>query len=194
MRRTSDLIDSLVESTTPVRRLAPPLLRTCVWLALAVLILALLCVAHGVRPDLSMRLKQPVWVSTIGYGCLTDWVSMNPNGIQRGEAARCFATLLMTSAPVGRNADHAAPCSAIAADDGERGGWSGDRRHDVVRAFSPALPGCDDHDPDLESRHGSLDRWNGQCDRPAIAGLGSCARYAAAPAAAIKAAMNLFTS
>ena len=41
-----------------------------------------------------------VWVSTIGYGCLTDWVSMNPNGIQIGEAARCFATLLMTSMPL----------------------------------------------------------------------------------------------
>ena len=41
-----------------------------------------------------------VWVSTIGYGCLTDWVSMNPDGIQFGEAARCFATLLMTSAPL----------------------------------------------------------------------------------------------
>jgi hypothetical protein len=141
VRRTSDLIDSLVDSATPVRRLAPPLLRTCVWLALAALILALLCVAHGVRPDLSMRLKQPafvvgmlgalatavlaalasfklnlpesrrwwlllplpgiaVWVSTIGYGCLTDWVSMNANGIQMGEAARCFATLLMTSVPL----------------------------------------------------------------------------------------------
>ena len=62
MRRTSDLIDSLVDSATPVQRLAPPLLRTCVWLALAALILALLCVAHGVRPDLSMRLKQPVFV------------------------------------------------------------------------------------------------------------------------------------
>ena len=58
----SDLIDTLVDLATPVRRLAPPLLRTCVWLALAALILALLCVTHGVRPDLSMRLKQPVFV------------------------------------------------------------------------------------------------------------------------------------
>jgi hypothetical protein len=139
--KTSDLIDSLVDSATPVRRLAPPLLRTCIWLALAAFILALLCVAHGVRPDLPMRLRQPIfvfsmvgalatavlaafasfklnlpesprwwvllplpgfamWVSTIGYGCLTDWISMNPNGIQLGEAARCFATLVMTSVPL----------------------------------------------------------------------------------------------
>jgi hypothetical protein len=41
-----------------------------------------------------------MWVSTIGYGCLTDWISMNPNGIQLGEAARCFATLVMTSVPL----------------------------------------------------------------------------------------------
>jgi hypothetical protein len=139
--KTSDLIDSLVDSATPVRRPAPPLLRTCIWLALAAFILALLCVAHGVRPDLPMRLRQPIfvfsmvgalatavlaafasfklnlpesprwwvllplpgfamWVSTIGYGCLTDWISMNPNGIQLGEAARCFATLVMTSVPL----------------------------------------------------------------------------------------------
>jgi hypothetical protein len=139
--KTSDLIDSLVDSATPVRRLAPPLLRTCIWLALAAFILALLYVAHGVRPDLPMRLRQPIfvfsmvgalatavlaafasfklnlpesprwwvllplpgfamWVSTIGYGCLTDWISMNPNGIQLGEAARCFATLVMTSVPL----------------------------------------------------------------------------------------------
>lgn len=41
-----------------------------------------------------------IWVSTIGYGCLTDWVSMGPNGVRMGEAARCFATLLLTSAPL----------------------------------------------------------------------------------------------
>lgn len=141
MRNTSELIDALVDSATPVRRLASPLRRTCVWLALAALLLALLCLIHGVRPDLSMRLEQPVfvvgmlgalattvlaalasfklnlpesrrwwlllplpalaiWVSTIGYGCLTDWVSMSPDGIRIGEAARCFATLVMTSAPL----------------------------------------------------------------------------------------------
>jgi len=41
-----------------------------------------------------------LWVSTIGYGCLTDWVSMDPDGIHMGEAVRCFATLLMTSVPL----------------------------------------------------------------------------------------------
>jgi hypothetical protein len=41
-----------------------------------------------------------LWVSTIGYGCLTDWVSLQPDGMQMGEAARCFATLVLTSAPL----------------------------------------------------------------------------------------------
>jgi hypothetical protein len=41
-----------------------------------------------------------VWVSTLGYGCLTDWVDIGPNGLQIGEAVRCFATLLLTSVPL----------------------------------------------------------------------------------------------
>ena len=41
-----------------------------------------------------------LWISTIGYGCLTDWVSMEPDGVHMGEAVRCFATLLMTSVPL----------------------------------------------------------------------------------------------
>lgn len=41
-----------------------------------------------------------LWVSTIGYGCLADWVSMGPDGVRTGEAVRCFATLLLTSAPL----------------------------------------------------------------------------------------------
>lgn len=141
MRKTSDLIDALVDSATPVRRLLPPSTRAGIWLALAVAVLGLLCVAHGVRPDLAARLRQPVfvvstigalatavlaalasfklglpetsrrwlllplpalavWVSTISYGCLTDWVSMSADGVRMGEAARCFATLLLTSVPL----------------------------------------------------------------------------------------------
>jgi hypothetical protein len=41
-----------------------------------------------------------VWVSTIGYGCLTDWVTVGPDGMHMGEAVRCFATLLLTSVPL----------------------------------------------------------------------------------------------
>jgi hypothetical protein len=41
-----------------------------------------------------------LWVSSIGYGCLTDWVSMTPDGLRLGEAVECFATLVMTSIPL----------------------------------------------------------------------------------------------
>ena len=141
MTRTPDLIDALVETATPVRRLRPPVVRAALWLAFAVIVLGLIAVAHGVRPDFSDRVRQPLfvlgmlgalatsifaavasfrlslpdssrlwavlplpalalWVATIGYGCLTDWVSMDPAGIHMGEAVRCFATLLMTSIPL----------------------------------------------------------------------------------------------
>ena len=141
MTKTSELIDTLVECATPVRRLRPPLVRASLWLLLAALVLVLIAIGHGVRPDLAERLHQPifvigmlgalatgilaaiasfkvslpdsprwwlllpapplvVWVSTIGYGCLTNWVSIGPNGIHMDEAVRCFATLLMTSAPL----------------------------------------------------------------------------------------------
>lgn len=41
-----------------------------------------------------------VWVSTVSYGCLTNWVSIGPDGMRLGEAARCFATLMLTSLPL----------------------------------------------------------------------------------------------
>lgn len=41
-----------------------------------------------------------VWVSTIGYGCLTDWVSLGPGGVRAGETVRCFVTLVLTSIPL----------------------------------------------------------------------------------------------
>lgn len=138
---TSDLIESLVADARPVRRLRPPLVRALGWLLLASLTLALVAVAHGVRPDLAAKMQQPVfvvgvvaslvtgvlaaiaafvasvpgrarcwlllpapafavWVSTIGYGCLTNWVSVQPGGISPGETARCFATLALVGAPL----------------------------------------------------------------------------------------------
>ncbi|MGH6912398.1 MAG: NrsF family protein [Geminicoccales bacterium] len=40
-----------------------------------------------------------LWVATIGYGCLTDWVSLGPDGIRLGSTLECFATLLLVSLP-----------------------------------------------------------------------------------------------
>ena len=141
MITTPDLIDRLVTSAKPVRRLRPPLVRACLWLLLAFAVMVLLAISHGFRSDIVQRLQQPVfvisiaaslatgilaaiasfivslpdrsrvwlllpvpsllvWVSTISYGCLTDWVSIQPGGIRLGEAARCFATLVLTSVPL----------------------------------------------------------------------------------------------
>lgn len=141
MITTPDLIESLVANAAPVRRLRPPVARAVGWLLFAALILALLAVSHGVRPDLELRLQQPVfvigiaaslatgvlaavasfivsvpdrsrrwlllpvpallvWLATVGYGCLTAWVSIGPDGISLGETARCFATLVLVGAPL----------------------------------------------------------------------------------------------
>lgn len=60
----------------------------------------------GSLPDRSRRwLLLPVpplllWVSTIGYGCLTDWVSVDAGTLRMGEAVRCFATVLAVSVPL----------------------------------------------------------------------------------------------
>jgi hypothetical protein len=40
-----------------------------------------------------------LWLSTIGYGCLTDWVSLEPDVIRLGSTLECFATLLLVSLP-----------------------------------------------------------------------------------------------
>ncbi|MDQ0140366.1 NrsF family protein [Cupriavidus necator] len=141
MRDTPDLIDSLVADAKPVRRLHRPWVRVVCWLLLAALSLAVVVLVNGVRPDLALKLQQPVfvtsvtaaivtgvlaaaaafiasvpgrsrrwlwlplpslalWLCTIGYGCLTNWVEIGPEGISPGETARCFATLVAVSTPL----------------------------------------------------------------------------------------------
>jgi hypothetical protein len=41
-----------------------------------------------------------VWVSTIGYGCLTNWVSLQPGSLLLGDEAGCFALLVLTGVPL----------------------------------------------------------------------------------------------
>ena len=141
MITTPDLINALAADATPVRRLRPPLARAGAWLTFAAVLLALLAVVHGRRPDLAEQLQRrvfvvgvlasfatgvlaavasflvslpdrsrqwlllpapslAVWLSTIGYGCFTDWVFIGPDGLQIGEAVRCFVTLVLTSLPL----------------------------------------------------------------------------------------------
>ena len=40
------------------------------------------------------------WLSTIGYQCLTHWVSLRPDGMRFGESVRCLATLVLTGLPL----------------------------------------------------------------------------------------------
>ena len=140
MVTTPELIERLSASATPVRRLRPPMQRAGLWLLFATVVLAVLALSHGVRPDLATKLGQPVfaaglvgslltgilatitafclsvpdrsrlwlllpvpalvlWVATIGYGCLTDWVSIAPGGLRLGSTLDCFLTLVLASLP-----------------------------------------------------------------------------------------------
>jgi hypothetical protein len=141
MITTPDLIDALTKNLPPVRRQRSPIFRAGCWLLLGGLVVALLAVSQGIRPDLlakvgdadfdiglagafltgilsavaAFMLSLPdrsrlwsllplpslgLWLSTIGYQCLTRWVSIEPGSIQLGETARCFATLVLTSLPL----------------------------------------------------------------------------------------------
>ncbi len=141
MIKTPDLIASLAANATPVRRLRPPMMRAASWLLLAAVVLTLLAINQGIRPDLAQRLREPtfatglaaslltgvlaavsaflvslpdrsrlwlllpmpalvLWLSNIGYQCLVQWIDIGPDGVSLGEAARCFATLVLTSLPL----------------------------------------------------------------------------------------------
>jgi len=41
-----------------------------------------------------------VWLSTLGYGCLTNWVSLQPGSLPLGDEAGCFALLVLTGVPL----------------------------------------------------------------------------------------------
>jgi hypothetical protein len=137
---TPELIERLSAAATPVRRLRPPMHRAAIWLGSAALVLTVLAVLHGVRPDLALQLSQPsfmatlagsvltgalaavavfhlslpdrsrawlllpvpplvLWAATIGYGCLTDWVSIAPGNLRLGSTLDCFLTLVLASLP-----------------------------------------------------------------------------------------------
>ena len=62
MTNTPELIDALVESAEPVRRLRPPLTRAALWLLFAIFVLGLIGITHGVRSDIYEQLQQPAFV------------------------------------------------------------------------------------------------------------------------------------
>ncbi len=140
MITTPEFINALAANAAPVRRVRP-MARAWIWIIIAALVLLLLAISQGPRPDLVERLREPVfgiglgaslltgilaavaasfmslpdrsrlwsllpapslvlWLSTIGYGCIVNWVGLVPGAVTLGEIARCFATLLLTSVPL----------------------------------------------------------------------------------------------
>lgn len=71
MTSTPDLIAALSANLTPVRRLRPPLVRACLWLLLAVFVLALIGMGHGLRPNLSMYLANTTFLVGLSASLLT---------------------------------------------------------------------------------------------------------------------------
>lgn len=70
MIATPDLIESLVAKAGPVKRLRP-LRRALLWLAIAGVMLTALALIHGPRPDLSLQLREPVFVVGLGASIAT---------------------------------------------------------------------------------------------------------------------------
>ena len=71
MIATPDLIESLAANMKPVRRLRPPVARAACWLLLAALVVTLLAVSQGVRPDLAMRIHDPSFTAGMVGAILT---------------------------------------------------------------------------------------------------------------------------
>jgi hypothetical protein len=71
MIATPDLIESLSANMKPVRRLRPPVIRAFCWLLLAALVVTLLAVSQGIRPDLVQRLQQPTFAAGMVGSILT---------------------------------------------------------------------------------------------------------------------------
>ncbi len=68
---TSDLIRSLAVNAPPVRRLRPPLVRAAGWLLLAAVLMGLMTLSHGVRPQFGERMQDMVFATNMIASLLT---------------------------------------------------------------------------------------------------------------------------
>jgi hypothetical protein len=89
-----------------VGHLHQPIFLVSIAAALATGVLAAIAAFTVSLPDRSQRwllLPLPtlaVWVGTTGFGCLTGWIAIGPDGIQLGDTLQCFATLVLGSVPL----------------------------------------------------------------------------------------------
>lgn len=89
-----------------VQRFGDPWFSVRVGAALATGILAAIAVFLISLPDRStgwVLLPVPaavVWISTIGFGCLVNWIQLDPGRIHLAEVLSCIATLVLTGVPL----------------------------------------------------------------------------------------------
>jgi hypothetical protein len=69
--RTEDLIEVLAADANPVRPLASPMVRLCVWLAISSSYVAVIVLVMGLRPDIQSRLADRRFVVEVGATFLT---------------------------------------------------------------------------------------------------------------------------
>lgn len=59
-----------------------------------------------------------LWLGSMGYGCIADWLVEGPAGLELGHSAECFRVILLTSLPLGAllfvMVRHAGPVRPIA--------------------------------------------------------------------------------
>ena len=99
--------------------------------------------------------RLPVWIGTIGYGCIADWVSIGPDGPAVRRNARMFRDHGVDQHPARDRAGRDAAIRRPAAHRRRRhDGRAGNCRHHVGGAWAAARGRCLRDDTDLESRNG----------------------------------------
>jgi hypothetical protein len=138
---TKELIQSLSDNATPVKRLRSPMARAFSWLFFASVVIAFLTLSQGLRPQFVERMRDTsfvidmaasvltgifatiaafqlslpdrsrwwallplptliVWLSHVGYQCLTGWVALPPGAVTVHAASSCLMTVIFTSFPL----------------------------------------------------------------------------------------------
>lgn len=78
--KTDELIDTLAADLKPVRRLWPPIWRLFAWLALSIPATALIVAAMRLRPDISAKITDPVFLAqelaSLAVAFIAGWAAL----------------------------------------------------------------------------------------------------------------------